>query len=231
MIFDGDDTLWVTEPLYDDARANAAKVVAAAGFDADAWDAQQRTIDVANVTRFGLSAVRFPTSCVEALDAIARAAGVATPAAARQDVWDAASAVFTAVAPLVPGAQETLRTLAARYRLALLTKGDEQVQRRRIAASGLAEHFGVVRVVATKDAGAFRDVQAALGAATCWSVGNSLSSDVVPALEAGMKAIWLDAHVWEYERRTTVVPDGVLVAASLRDVPRLLREAVAAPTR
>jgi len=55
LVFDGDDTLWVTEPLYDAARIAAGKRVAAVVLDSAAWDALQRKIDVKNVSRFGLS--------------------------------------------------------------------------------------------------------------------------------------------------------------------------------
>ena len=32
-------------------------------------------------------------------------------------------------------------------------------------------------------------------------VGNSLRSDIDPARRCGVKAIWIDAHVWEYEQK------------------------------
>ena len=72
VIFDGDDTLWSTEPLYDDARAAAAEIVERAGLDAGEWERLERDIDVQNVQRFGLSSERFPTSCVEAYQTLAR---------------------------------------------------------------------------------------------------------------------------------------------------------------
>lgn len=229
LIFDGDDTLWVTEPLYDDARSRAAQIVEAGGLDAMAWDALERSIDVANVARFGMSAERFPTSCVEALDAVAGEAGRSVPVELRTAVWDAGSSVFRSVAPLVDGAEDVLSALGGTFRLVLLTKGDERVQRKRIDESGLERHFELVRVVSTKDAGAFRHIRetSAVQPRRAWSIGNSLSSDVLPALEAGVEAIWIDAHVWEYERRVSQVPTGVWVADALRSVPSILDTAMA----
>ena len=43
-MFDGDDTLWSTESLYDEARANARRVVAEAGLDDAAWEKLERRI-------------------------------------------------------------------------------------------------------------------------------------------------------------------------------------------
>ena len=35
IVFDGDDTLWETEALYDDARRRAREIVAATGLDGE----------------------------------------------------------------------------------------------------------------------------------------------------------------------------------------------------
>ena len=72
VVFDGDDTLWFVEPLYDDARAEAAAIVAAAGLDAGNWESLQRRIDVRYVPYLGVSSKRFPKSCVEAYRRLVR---------------------------------------------------------------------------------------------------------------------------------------------------------------
>ncbi len=66
VIFDGDDTLWETEILYDEARDDAAALVATTGIDRESFVDLQRQIDVRNVARLGLTKERFPTSSVEA---------------------------------------------------------------------------------------------------------------------------------------------------------------------
>ena len=45
IVFDGDDTLWGTEGLYDEARANARRVVAESGLDGANWEKIERRID------------------------------------------------------------------------------------------------------------------------------------------------------------------------------------------
>ncbi|PYR76138.1 MAG: hypothetical protein DMF87_18855, partial [Acidobacteria bacterium] len=62
VVFDGDDTLWTTEPLYDEARQRARREVAAAGVDGAEWERLERATDVKNVTVMGFSVERFPTS-------------------------------------------------------------------------------------------------------------------------------------------------------------------------
>ena len=61
IVFDGDDTLWNTERLYDAARAKARHVVEKAGLDGARWEELERRIDVENVAHLGFSTERFPT--------------------------------------------------------------------------------------------------------------------------------------------------------------------------
>ncbi|MEJ7765400.1 MAG: HAD family hydrolase [Acidimicrobiales bacterium] len=225
-VFDGDDTLWLTELLYDEARQAARRIVAAAGADPVRWEAVERRLDVENVARFGFSAERFPTSCVEAYRA------VASPLlpAVEVEVRLAAEAVFTAPAPLVPDARAVLEALAASHRLVLLTKGDADVQRQRLETSGLGDLFADVEIVLEKGHAHFSSLLSRFGASPSlsWSIGNSLRSDIEPALAAGLRAVWIDADVWEYERHRPGRPDhpGLLVASALAEVPELIEAAL-----
>jgi putative hydrolase of the HAD superfamily len=202
IVFDGDDTLWLTERLYDEARARAREIVEAAGFDGERWEQLEREIDVTNVGRFGHSAERFPTSCMEAYEALAETEG-GPDHEVRENVAAAARSAFTRRAPLVESSRETLRELRERgYRLALLTKGDPAVQLRRVEQSGLAPLFDAIEIVERKTPEAIRSLLGRLNVEPegALSVGNSVRSDILPSLDAGVQAVWIDAHVWEYER-------------------------------
>jgi putative hydrolase of the HAD superfamily len=203
VVFDGDDTLWSTEPLYDRARQGARAEVVNSGLDGDEWERAERRIDVENVRVFGFSVERFPASCVQAYEAVAQASGVPASHDVADRVRSAARAVFSQDPPLVPGALETLQRLRRRgAKLALLTKGDHDLQVQRVEHSGIADWFDVIRIVPEKPSQAFREIVVALGVAPidAWSVGNSVRSDILPAIEAGLRAVWIDAHVWEHER-------------------------------
>ena len=76
VVWDGDDTLWFVEQLYDSARAAVADLVRSSGFNAETWDTLQRAVDLDNVGTMGLSRLRFPTSCVEAPMRVAADEGV-----------------------------------------------------------------------------------------------------------------------------------------------------------
>jgi len=225
VIFDGDDTLWETEKLYDRARSDAARVVAAAGLPADLWEEIERKLDVANVARFGLSRLRFPASCVEAYRQVAESSGKAVSDAAERRIQAAAESVFRAAAPTVPGARRVLTAVRQHYRTVLLTQGEPEVQRQRIATSGLIDLFNAIEIVDSKQPSVFAATLTELRAepSASWMVGNSVRSDINPAVASGMNAIWVDAHVWEHERSCQLVSsDAVHIAQSLNAVPRII---------
>jgi putative hydrolase of the HAD superfamily len=226
VVFDGDDTLWSTEGLYDDARSAAGRIVARCGSDPATWEELEREADLANVANLGYSIERFPTSCVQAYKLTSRIERrLPDPAVARR-IRRAAQSVFEREALLAPKARETLRRLQVRgARIALLTKGDATVQQRRVNDSTLRDLFDVVHIVGEKSADAIRAVLASIGVApqSAWMIGNSVQSDILPAIEVGLHAVWIDAYVWEYERTEQGLQSSrVIRARDLAEVPGLI---------
>ena len=201
VVWDGDDTLWFVEPLYDAARSSVAEYVATLGMDPLEWEAVQRATDVRNVGTMGFSRDRFPQSCISALAELAGRRSLSLTKVEVKHVRQLATTVFDQPAPLADGAEEALGSLSEFARMALITKGDPSVQAERIAESKLARYFSAIFVVEEKGAATFRAMLDLFHAdpAESWSIGNSLPSDINPALQLGMGAIWIDAHVWEHE--------------------------------
>ncbi len=84
----------------------------------------------------------------------------------------------------------------------LVTKGDLFHQEAKPAASGLGEHFSGVEIVSEKDAAVYARVFARHGADPARAVmaGNSVKSDVLPALAAGGHAALVPYPlVWAHE--------------------------------
>jgi phosphoglycolate phosphatase-like HAD superfamily hydrolase len=65
VIFDGDDTLWETAPLYARAKQQFFGQMSSLGFDPREVESAFHNIDVVNVDRLGFSKHRFPTSMAE----------------------------------------------------------------------------------------------------------------------------------------------------------------------
>jgi len=110
-----------------------------------------------------------------------------------------------------PGVADTLRYLAERHRLILMTKGVPIEQAGKVERSGLREHFSAVEIEAEKDPVTYRSVisKHALASGTTWMVGNSPKSDINPALAAGLHAVFLphgDTWILEHEELAEARP-------------------------
>ena len=102
----------------------------------------------------------------------------------------------------LPHATEALEALAGRYRLVLITKGDLFDQERKLAASGLGEHFDAVEIVSDKSEATYARIFSAGGhdPSAAMMIGNSLKSDVLPALGAGSWGVYVPHELtWSFE--------------------------------
>jgi phosphoserine phosphatase len=94
---------------------------------------------------------------------------------------------------------DALATLRGTYSLALVTNGAACLQREKLAASGLGDHFEIVVIsaelgVAKPEAPVFEHALERLGTPSAQTVmvGDSLARDVDGALAAGLGAIWVN---------------------------------------
>lgn len=223
VIFDGDDTLWVTEFLYDEARSKAAAFVESVGISAPRWTQLQREIDIHNFDRFGLAAERFPTSCIDATERLASEEGILLTESDLDEVWLAACSVFERTAPVRSESAPLLRLIASNYGIALLTQGDPRVQWKRIEDSGLRPFFDSVFIVERKSEIVLEAVAGLLGAESVTVVGNSIRSDINPAIRVGLPALWLDTHVWEHEKEEVEASFGWQRLEKLSDAAQHLK--------
>jgi putative hydrolase of the HAD superfamily len=102
----------------------------------------------------------------------------------------------------LPGVDEAIAGLSEHYRLILITKGDLLDQERKLAASGLGDLFAAVEVVSEKDQGVYERIFArhGTGAHEAVMAGNSMKSDVLPALAAGAFAVHIPYVItWAHE--------------------------------
>jgi putative hydrolase of the HAD superfamily len=105
---------------------------------------------------------------------------------------------------VIPGVPETLSYLAERHDLTLFTKGNVDEQKLKLDRSGLGGFFQHTAIVKEKDEAAYRRLvtERGMDAAVTWMIGNSPKSDVNPALEAGLNAVFVPhAHTWILEKQ------------------------------
>ena len=84
-----------------------------------------------------------------------------------------------------------------------MTKGNITEQSGKVERSGLKEYFTAIEVVAEKDAATYNGVVEKYGLPRerTWMIGNSPKSDINPALEAGLHAVFVPHNnTWMLER-------------------------------
>lgn len=117
----------------------------------------------------------------------------------------------------------TLRELRGRHRVILMTKGDRDDQLDKLMRSSLHECFHQVDVVREKDVDTYRLARDRFGVCDGrgWMVGNSPRSDIRPALEAGLNAVFVphkDTWVLEHEDLPTGYGERLLTIESFGDL-------------
>ena len=126
----------------------------------------------------------------------------------------------------LPGAKEALDTLRGKYRLFLASNGTASVQHSRLTSAGLYPYFEEVFVSqalgANKPSRAFFDACAAripgYDPRKALMVGDSLTSDILGGINAGMKTCWVCPR--GTQGRPDIVPDYRIEALS--QLPELL---------
>ena len=115
---------------------------------------------------------------------------------------------------VLEGVVETLEYLSPRHDLTLFTKGHPEEQKLKIDRSGLGPFFGHTAIVKEKDATAYRRLveERGMDPERTWMIGNSPKSDINPALEAGLNAVFVPhAHTWILEKQELRPGKGRLV--------------------
>lgn len=197
--FDADDTLWHNERFY---RLTEDRFIALLGEHAPAEDVTRRLLEtkLRNLQHYGFGIKGFTLSMIET--AIEVTDGN-IPGTAIREILDVGREMLGHSVEILPHARETLEQLAGRYRLVLITKGDLLDQERKLAQSGLAALFDTVEIVSNKDAATYRRIfdRYGDGAARAMMVGNSVKSDILPAIQAGSWGVHVPHDLtWTFEQ-------------------------------
>jgi putative hydrolase of the HAD superfamily len=199
---DADDTLWHNETLFRLTHDRFCDLLAGVA-DREVLEARLSETEQRNLRLYGYGVKGFTLSMIEtAMDLT----GGEAPSAVVREILAAGREMLSEPVEPLPGVDKALAELSERYRLVLITKGDLLHQEQKLAASGLGDLFAAVEIVSEKDASTYERIFArhGTGAGEAAMCGNSLRSDILPALEAGAWA----AHVpypltWAHEMAET----------------------------
>ena len=211
--FDGDDTLWHSETRFSVTQAEFRELLLRHVPQADV-DARLSEMEMKNLSIYGYGVKSFTLSMIET--AIQLTEG-RIPASDLEVILGWGKRMLTQPTELLDHVEQTLKQIAGRYDLLLITKGDIFDQESKLARSGLGDLFLGVEIVSEKSVDTYRSIFKRRGIAPeqFVMVGNSLRSDVVPVVTLGGQAVHIPYEVtWHHEH----VPDEQLPSQGWRRI-------------
>ena len=213
--FDADDTLWQNETFFRLTQERFAELLADHA-ERDHLHARLLAAERRNLGHYGFGIKGFMLSMIETAIEVTEGR---VPATVIGEILATGQEMLSHPIELLPHAGEVVEALAGRFRLVLITKGDLLDQERKLAQSGLGEMFDAVEIVSNKTPATYAKAFARHGdgPARAMMVGNSMKSDVRPALEAGSWGVFVPHGLtWELEHADA--PDG---HARFHEIPDL----------
>jgi putative hydrolase of the HAD superfamily len=196
--FDADDTLWQNEYFF---RMTEEKFAGMLSDFAESDHITERLLQAErrNLEFYGYGIKGFTLSMIETAIEVTEDK---VPAAVLHDILRIGREMLRHPVETLPYVRETLMDLHGHYHLVLITKGDLFDQERKLAQSGLGELFDDIQIVSEKNSSTYQRIFGLSGRSPQESmmVGNSLKSDVIPAIEAGSVGVHIPHDLtWVHE--------------------------------
>ena len=200
LLIDADDTLWENNIYFERAIADFISFLNHHQYTPDEVRHVLYDVERENIRQHGYGMHSFANAlaiCFEKLSV-----EPVTPEL-HESIRSIAYKIAEHPMEFLPDVPETLAELSQRHRLFMVTKGNITEQLGKVERSGLRDYFTAIEVVAEKDAAAYRNVVEKYGLISdiTWMIGNSPKSDINPALEAGLHAVFVPHRdTWMLER-------------------------------
>ncbi len=224
ICLDADDTLWHNEPMF---RFTQERFVELLSGHAESGRLAERLRDAErrNIERYGYGVKGFTLSMIEAA---LQVTANRVPGEVIAELVACGQAMLRDPIEILDGVEETVRALSADFTLLLVTKGDLLDQERKLAQSGLGELFDGVEIVSEKTSDVYAGIFAGRGIAPrrALMAGNSLKSDVIPAISAGGWGVHVPySPAWDLEAADAPMRhERFREIAALPDLPAVIRE-------
>ncbi|MCF2871101.1 HAD family hydrolase [Octadecabacter sp. G9-8] len=222
IAFDADDTLWHNERGFRMTQDRFAELLAdytdGAHLQGRLLAAERRNLAV-----YGFGIKGFVLSMVETAIEVTDGA---VPTDVIAELLGMGRSMLSDPVELLVGARAAIETLKPNAEIILITKGDLLDQERKLAQSGLGDLFDAVEIVSDKTADIYTRIFARHDTAHQMMVGNSLRSDVIPAIEAGAWGVHVPHDLtWEYEHaEAPLTHRHFRQISALSDLPALITD-------
>jgi putative hydrolase of the HAD superfamily len=223
LLIDADDTLWENNIYFEQAIASFISYLDHQVHTPAEVREHLNRCEHATIAARGYGLVSFRSSLADCYEQLTNAP-VTEENRKRIDTF--ADRIAHHEMELLPGVAETLVDLSTRHRLILVTKGDPTEQTGKLERSGLAPHFSAVEVLPEKHNEAYLALTEhhCCETETTWMIGNSPRSDINPALQAGLHAVFIPhAFTWVLEHETVNEPPAGRRLLQLASFSELLR--------
>ncbi|MGC4049603.1 MAG: HAD hydrolase-like protein [Paludibaculum sp.] len=206
LLIDADDTLWENNIYFEEAFEQFVAFLEHSTLSPDEVRSILDEIELANAKVHGYGSLNFGRNLQECYR---RLSGRAIRPEDLETVKGFALRILEQPVELMEGVADTLAYLAERHALTICTKGHEEEQKLKIDRSGVGVWFEHTAIVKEKDRASYKRLVAERGLdpAITWMIGNSPKSDINPALEAGLNAVFVPhERTWTLERQTLREP-------------------------
>jgi len=200
LLIDADDTLWENNIYFERAIADFISFLNHHHYTPDEVRLVLYDVERENIRTHGYGMHSFAEALVICFEKLSLEP--VTPQL-HQKIRGIAYKIADHPMEFLPEVPETLADLALRHRLFMVTKGNITEQLGKVERSGVKEFFTAIEVVSEKDASTYRGVVEKYGLVRdiTWMIGNSPKSDINPALEAGLHAVFVPHdNTWMLER-------------------------------
>ena len=201
LIIDADDTLWENNIYFERAFDEFVEFLGHSSMSAREVRDVLDEIEEANARIHGYGSLNFARNLRQCYEHLSERA---VREQDLQTVMSFAENILKCPMEVIDGVPETLEYLSLRHDLTLFTKGHPEEQKLKIERSGLGGFFQHTAIVREKDTAAYRNLaeERSFHPDRTWMIGNSPKSDVNPALEAGLNAVFVPhAHTWVLEKQ------------------------------
>jgi len=190
VFLDLDNTLVTNEIFYQEAQASFRGFMAAFGVKPEETERVWTPIDKELFKTYGYSRKRLGAGFEATLKHFVPDAD----AEMVETVHSFAEKVFNSVGQVKNGVAEAIDLLTERYHVYIVTAGPKDVQEMRIEHLPFKSKLTGSFIVDRKDKKLFEDILSGLGLKPEETVmmGDSLKSDVIPAVAAGMEAVLIE---------------------------------------
>lgn len=198
IAFDADDTLWDNEPLFQNAEKELCNLLSEYG-NHEQISTALFSVEMQNMECYGYGAKAFTLSLIETAIKVSQGK---VSAVTIEKIIGLGKYLLNMPISLLDGVEETLDQLSKTHKLVVATKGDLLDQQRKLKRSGIEKYFDHVEIMADKTEKEYRNLASSLNAspAHIMMIGNSLKSDIYPALAVGMYATYIPYHtMWKHE--------------------------------